>query len=231
LIAHVYSRKITINKKKFVSYISILLISLSIAAIIFETSLNGTKTVRVACIGDSITREYGYPGMLQALLGDNYTVENFGSSSSTVLFNTAKPYMYEVEFTRAKEFQPDIAVVMLGTNDARTDYFKSIDKFVSDYQLLIDELQALKSKPKIFLVTPPPLFNNTLSLENVNLVEGIIPRIEQIADEKDLPIIDVYSILEDHPEYFPDGVHPNSEGATIMADMVYNAFVLYGEAS
>jgi lysophospholipase L1-like esterase len=214
-----------------VTYISILLISLSIVAIIFETSLNGMKTIRVACIGDSITRLYGYPSMLQALLGDNYTVENFGSSSSTVLLNTDKPYMYEVEFTQAKEFQPDIAVVMLGTNDARTDYFKSIDNFVSDYLILIDELQALKSNPKIFLVKPPPLFNNSFSLENVNLLEGIIPRIEQIANEKGLPIIDVYSALENHPEYFPDGVHPNSEGSTIIANDVYNAILLSDEAS
>jgi lysophospholipase L1-like esterase len=214
-----------------VTYISILLISLSIVAIIFETSLNGTKTIRVACIGDSITRLYGYPSMLQALLGDNYTVENFGSSSSTVLLNTDKPYMYEVEFTQAKEFQPDIAVVMLGTNDARTDYFKSIDNFVSDYLILIDELQALKSNPKIFLVKPPPLFNNSFSLENVNLLEGIIPRIEQIANEKGLPIIDVYSALENHPDYFPDGVHPNSEGSTIIANDVYNAILLSDEAS
>jgi lysophospholipase L1-like esterase len=210
-----------------VSYIGVLLISLSIVAIILEISLNNTETVRVACIGDSITQGYGYPNKLQALLGANYTVENFGSSSSTLLLSTDKPYIYEVEFARAKEFQPDIAVVMLGTNDARTDYFKSIDNFVSDYLMLIDELQALKSNPEIFLVKPPPLFNNSFSLENVNLLEAIIPRIEQIADEKGLPIIDVYSALENHPEYFQDGVHPNSEGATIIANEVYGAITSF----
>jgi len=219
--------RITINRKKVVSYIGVLLISLSIVATILEISLNNTEKVCVACIGDSITQGYGYPNKLQALLGANYTVENFGSSSSTVLLSTDKPYIYGVEFARAKEFQPDIAVVMLGTNDARTDYFKSVDNFVSDYLILIDELQALKSNPEIFLVKPPPLFNNCFSLENVNLLEGIIPRIEQIADEKGLPIIDVYSALENHPEYFQDGVHPNSEGATIIANELYKAITSF----
>jgi len=169
--------------------------------------------------------------MLQTSLGDNYSVRNFGFDSTTVLLNTNLPYMYQVEFNRSKNFPPDIAIVMLGTNDARTDHFKSIDNFVSDYLTLINELQALESNPTIFLVKPPPLFPNAFSLENENLVEGIIPRIEQIATEKGLTVIDVYSALEDYPEYFPDGVHPNSEGATIIANEVYKALVLYGETS
>jgi lysophospholipase L1-like esterase len=223
---------IGINRKKAAAYIIVLLVSLSIAAIIIETSLNSSnsvKIVRVACIGDSITN-CGYPNMLQTSLGANYTVRNFGSNSSTVLLNTEKPYMYQVEFTLTKHFLPDIAVVMLGTNDARADHFKSIDNFVHDYLLLINELQALESKPKIFLVKPPPIFDNAFDLKNVNLVEGIIPRIEQIANQEGLSIIDVYAVLENHPEYFPDGVHPNSDGATIIANEVYNA-ILSSETS
>lgn len=158
-------------------------------------------------------------------------MEGFGSSSSTVLLNTDKPYIYQVEFARAKHFLPDIAIVMLGTNDARTDHFKSIDNFVPDYMKLINELQALESKPQIFLVKPPPLFDNHFSLENVNLVEGINLRIEQIANQECLRVIDIYSALEKYPEYFPDGVHPNSEAATIIANAAYNAVILYGEAS
>ena len=134
--------------------------------------------------------------------------------------------MHQVEFNRSKYFLPDIAIVMLGTNDARTDYFKSIDNFVSDYIQLINELQAIESDPKIFLVKPPPLFDNAFSLENANLEDVIIPRIEQIATDKGLQVIDVYSELENHPDYFPDGVHPNNEAATIIANKVYEAIFL-----
>ena len=226
--------RITINRKKTAAYISVLLVTLSVVAAIVVTSLNSSnddKTVRVACIGDSITLFTEYAKLLQTSLGANYTVEGFGCSSSTVLLNTEKPYIDQVEFARAKKFLPDIAIVMLGTNDARTDHFKSIDNFVSDYMKLITELQALESEPQIFLVKPPPLFANHFSLENVNLLEGIIPRIEQIANEQGLLVIDVYSALENHPEYFPDGVHPNSEAAIIIANKVYDSIIIPSAAS
>lgn len=221
--------RITINRKKAVACIGVLLVTLSVVAIIFEITSNNTssgKLVRVACLGDSITRGYGYPDKLQNSLGTNYTVRNFGFDSTTVLLNTDTPYMYQIEFNRSKYFLPDIVVVMLGTNDARTDYFKFIDNFISDYVTLINELQILESDPEILLVKPPPLFENNLSLENGNLLEGVIPRIEQVSNEKGLPVIDVYSALENYPEYFPDGVHPTDEGATVIANKVYEALTL-----
>jgi len=187
--------------------------------------------IRVACIGDSITDMGYYPNALQALLGSNYTVGNFGVGGATVLMDTGKPYIDQVEFVRAKNFLPDIAVIMLGTNDARTDHFKSIENFVSDYMKLINEIQEIESNPKVFLVKPPPLFDNEHELKNENLLEGIIPRIEQIANGEGLPIIDVYSALEDHPEYFWDGVHPSSEGAAVIANEVYEAIILFTESS
>jgi len=158
-------------------------------------------------------------------------VGNFGSSSSTVLLNTHKPYIDQSEFINAKNFLPDIAIIMLGTNDARTDHFKSIENFIPDYMKLVNEIQEIKSNPKIFLVKPPPIFDNIFELKNVNLLEEIIPSIEQIANEEKLLIIDVYAQLENHPEYFQDGVHPNSEGATIIANEVYDAIFLSTEIS
>ena len=41
----------------------------------------------------------------------------------------------------------------------------------------------------------------------------------------------VHYMLENHPEYFPDdGVHPNSEGATVIANIVYAAIINFREA-
>jgi acyl-CoA thioesterase-1 len=97
---------------------------------------------------------------------------------------------------------------------------------------LINEIQALESNPKIFLVKPPPIFDNKYELKNENLLEGIIPRIEQIANEEGLLIIDVYAALENHPEYFwDDGVHPSNEGANVIANEVYEAIILSTESS
>jgi lysophospholipase L1-like esterase len=73
--------------------------------------------IKVACVGDSITQDSEYPSDLQTMLGSNYTVGNFGSRESTVLRISWKPYMNQPEFQDAKDFNPDIVVIMLGTND------------------------------------------------------------------------------------------------------------------
>ena len=47
--------------------------------------------------------------------------------------------------------------------------------------------------------------------------------IKQTAHELSLPVVDAYSPLVNHPEYFWDGVHPNDQGAKIIATQIYNA--------
>src|SRR3990170_5186671 len=159
------------------------------------------------------------------MLGGNYTVGNFGFVGSTVLSNTSKTYINQTAFQRAKESQPDIVVIMLGSNDAHTGYYLSIGSFVADYERLIGEFQALGSKPEILLVKPPPIFTNEFNLSNANLVEGVIPRIEQVAEELGLPTIDAYTPFANHPGYFLDGVHLTQEGARIIASEVYNGII------
>jgi len=189
--------------------------------------VNDPKKIRVACMGDSITDDHfsNYPSLLQNMLGDNYEVESFGIMGATVLFDTYWPYVYQTEFFEVKKFLPDIAVIMLGTNDARPDNFGSIQNFVQDYTKIIKQIQMLESKPKIFVVKPPPIFENIVELAPENFSEEIIPRIEEVANSQNLEIIDVYSLMENHPEYLIDGVHPNTEGAGVIASQVYDAIV------
>ncbi len=159
------------------------------------------------------------------MLGSNYIVGNFGVIGTTVLLNTNNPYINQSAFEDAKGFQPDIVVVMLGTNDAQINNYLSIDKFKPDYEELINQMLTSASNSRIFLVKPPPIFTNTLDLKNSNLVEGVIPRIEQLAHEQGLPIIDVYDVLVNHPEYFVDGVHPNQDGASVIATEICKAII------
>lgn len=183
--------------------------------------------MRVACIGDSLTEESGYPNDLQTLLGSNYEVGNFGVSSTTVQLDTYKPYFYEPKFAEAKEFRPHVVVIMLGTNDARNDYAQTLGNFQNGYLQLINQIQALDTKPIIFIVLPPPIFLNNLALNDTIFEENIVPLIEQFANQQNLPIVNVYSALLNHQEYFPDGVHPNSAGAQIIANQVYEAITNY----
>lgn len=208
--------------KFFAVFIAILAVSVTLI-VVFSETLKGSPT-RVACIGDSITEMNSYPADLQDLLGDSYFVGEFGAGGSTVLIDTSNPYIYTKAFLRAKAFLPDIVVIMLGTNDARLDNYQSIDNFVADYEQLVREVQALESYPKIYLVKPPPIFHNDLSLSNAHLLDGVIPGIEQVAKNLGLHAIDVYTPLVGHFDYFmEDGVHPNNKGASVIATEIYNA--------
>jgi lysophospholipase L1-like esterase len=218
---------VRLTKSKLLAIaVALVVVSSLLMMLFFESQINPgvSYPIRVACVGDSITEGTEYPMDLQELLGDNYTVGNFGVGDSTVLLSTEKPYMYQTEFQSARSFRSNIVIIMLGTNDARPDYYTHIDEFVDDYKELIGGFQAIgKSKPKIWLVKPPPIFNDSLGPTNVNLLEGVIPRIQEVAEELNLPLIDVYTVLLNHADYFWDGVHPNSAGSEVIAAQVYSA--------
>jgi acyl-CoA thioesterase I len=59
-------------------------------------------------------------------------------------------------------------------------------------------------------------------LSNQILEQRIIPSLEHIANSAGLPLIDVYSALNS-ARFFFDGVHPNDNGARIIAEVVCRA--------
>lgn len=179
--------------------------------------------VKVACVGDSITQDSEYPYDLQAMLGSNYSVRNFGSKESTVLRLSWKPYMNQTEFQSAMDFQPDIVVIMLGTNDGLAMLQPFNESFEKEYTALVDSFQQLDGYQQIFIVKSPPIFSNNTDLNPAFHSETIIPKTEELANKLNLPIIDVYNRCSDHPDYFEDGVHPNSQGAALIAFEVYGA--------
>jgi lysophospholipase L1-like esterase len=178
--------------------------------------------IRIACVGDSITEVSGYPAVLQSLLGDNYTVGNFGVSGSTVSLNSWKPYMDQPEFQSAEAFKPDIVVIMLGTNDDLVGLHQYNESFENDYAKLITSFQQLQSKPQIWIAESPPIFSNSSDLSPDYLANTIIPKTEDLANQMNLPTIDVYNAFGNHTDYLQDGVHPNIQGAELIANEVYN---------
>ncbi len=203
--------------------IAVLVVSSGLMMVFFDIWLHPVSVVQVALVGDSLTELTHYPVYLQIMLGMGYRINNFGATGATVLQSADRPYINQTALQNATESLPDVVIIMLGTNDARTNIYLDIDSFVGDYKELISEFQNLTSKPAIWLVKPPPIFENNLSLSNDNLVEGVIPRIDEVASELGLRTIDVYSALANHPEYFADGVHPTDRGAKAIATAVHKA--------
>ena len=217
------------NKKKLMLLavgLAILIVSSGVVSLLFLTFGNkkpSADKIRVACVGDSITGGTDYPAELWMLLGANYTVGNFGVGGSAVSLDSGKPYMNESVFQDAKEFQPTIVIIMLGTNDANPLISPDNVSFVEDYVKLVGAFQALSTKPKIYLVKPPPVFSNGTGLSPEYFVSNVIPSIEEVANEINLPIINVYSALVNSSDFFPDGVHPDGEGAKLIANEIYKA--------
>lgn len=181
------------------------------------------EPIKVACVGDSITKGAGagpgksYPSQLQELLGDKWNVGNFGVSGRTLLKKGDHPYWNEKAYQDALAMKPDVVIIMLGTNDTKPQNWKFESEFVADYTELVKSFQALESKPRVYVCRPCPVPEpGNFGINEKNLQEWI-KRIDAMAKEMNLGVIDMHKALEDKPKLLPDRVHPNAEGAGEMA--------------
>lgn len=210
------------------------------------------KKVQISCIGDSITYGVGtepwgerccvnsYTACLQRKLGDVAEVKNFGASGYAVTRKSDFPYTlwwkYEQSIPPLNP-SPDIVIMMLGSNDAKTVFdvpgltnttvanWDNKADFISDYIDLINTYRAIPSNPKIFICT-------TCSIKYYSPDHKVTPEvinfelqklIREVARQANLPLINVHSAMTGHENLLEDGIHPNNEGAMIIADTVYNA--------
>ncbi len=181
------------------------------------------NTIRVACVGDSITAGIGasggqaYPAQLGKILGSKWEVHNFGVSGCTLLNHGDNPYQKRGAFKAALMYKPDVVVIMLGTNDTKPQNWKFKDQLAADYKDLIGQFTKLPSKPRIFICRPVPVSASGNWGINEPGVKDEIPIIDKVAEETASGMIDMHAALADHPEMLPDHVHPNTAGATAMA--------------
>lgn len=188
------------------------------------------QTIRVACVGDSIT--YGarifnreakcYPTQLGVLLGTNYAVRNFGVNGATLLKHGDIPYWQTRAFKAVQDFKPEIAVINLGANDAAPYNWIFKYEFMRDYIELIRDFQSNGCKT-IWICYPAPTYPGPYDFTDPIVVYEIIPMIDEIARQTGAKIIDLYRPLSGRPELFPDTVHPNAEGARLLAEAVFAA--------
>lgn len=112
------------------------------------------ERIKVACVGDSITYGHGstdpavdsYPAHLQGLMGIQYEVINFGVSGRAM--NDAKgwtSYISTNEYADSKSYQPDIVIIMLGTNDSKDDNWEGETRYEDSAKALIRSYQELES--------------------------------------------------------------------------------------
>ena len=208
------------------------------------TISGGTREkVKVACIGDSLTAGHtwsneAYPVYLQEYLGnERFTIRNFGINGVSITGyggswdNPNERYILKQEYTDSKNYQPDVIVMCLGTNDG-TNWSSAEATFVDYYHTLIDGYkEALPDAQWVFMVSPPCKEPNAYNINNEAMREHVNPVQRDIAEEYGFAMIDLREEFEAMEGGFdsmlrptwngqPDLVHFSVEGAQYVANRV-----------
>lgn len=204
----------------------------SIAALIYRAFKD--QSIRVACIGNSITdnshNAQAYPIKLNQLLGRDYYLLNAGHSGYTLLRKGDFPYHTSPWFKEVFKFKPHVITIKLGTNDSKPFNWNSrIAEFVPDLRWMIDTLSTISPKPRIILLTPIPAWQNAngtwpFDIRGDTIQHSVIPKIKQVAAEKGLEVFDLHTPFLPYRNLTTDGVHPSAAGLDTLAHMIYRAW-------
>ena len=190
------------------------------------------EIIKVACVGNSITYGTGvsereknaYPIKLQQMLGEKYEVGNFGKPGATLLKNGHRPYVNQQEYKDALAFAGDIVVIHLGINDTDPRNWPNYrDEFIGDYRALMQSFREVNPKTRFLIARMTPLSDRHFRFESGtrDWHEEIQLAIECIAKVEGVQLIDFHEPLYPYPYMLEDAVHPNAEGAAILAKTVY----------
>lgn len=188
--------------------------------------------IKVACVGNSITYGTGvanrevnaYPVKLQSMLGDRYEVANFGKPGATLLNHGHRPYTRQQEYKDALAFAGDIVVIHLGINDTDPRNWPNYrDEFIGDYRALMRSFREVNPKVRFLLARMTPLSHRHYRFESGtrDWHAEIQTAIECIAKAEGVQLIDFHEPLYPYHYVLEDAVHPNAEGAAILAKTVY----------
>lgn len=199
--------------------------------------------------GFSIEPQEAYPARLQELLGEDYLVVNKGVCSSCAIDTESGgevmgyPYMRQARYQEALAEKGDIYILMLGTNDAQDGMDDTEDiryplhnmisrkaEFVPCYRKLIESVRQAAPAAVIYLGIPMPIGQCVWRKHQEKYLQELMPCYEELLRlYPDVRKIDVHAAfmgipLEERQKlYLADGLHPNPEGAKLIAGTVYRA--------
>ena len=195
------------------------------------------ETVRVVCVGDSITKNGYWENNLQGALSKSYVVEGFGVNGATALYfgmdnGNFKAYVDQPEYRKSLSAGADIVVIMLGTNDAKPiNWEGDMDnphQFIIDTTDLVRTYQQMDSAPTVFLALPPTVHRTYSTITEEALAQKVIPALRRVAKVTDAHLIDVHAATANAAEHFADGVHPSdNDGRQCIADEIAAAILTY----
>src|SRR5260370_14733014 len=190
--------------------------------------------MKVACTGTSAmmglgsTTGHHVHGEMGRDLGENFEVHNYGVQGTTAIMAGGTSYAATSQFKAALALNPDIVLFWFGGNDSfkgEWDQYKG--QFKADYTSMVKQFQNLPSHPKTFLIRLWVFVQ--APVQQAVIDKEILPIIDQIGAETGSVLIDYPKAFSMHPEYFPDGMHPNDTGTLaigkLFADSVTQALM------
>jgi len=159
---------------------------------------------------------------LKSYIGtDKYEVRNYGISGHTMLKKGDNPYWNKAKYQEVLQWDPDIVIIKLGTNDAKPKNWVHKDEFEQDYTDFVNSFKNLPSKPKIYVCYPLPAYpGNWLPITEEVIKGEIIPIITAVAEKTGATVIDLHTPFEGKDMLVFDKVHPNLKGTTFMAHII-----------
>lgn len=169
-----------------------------------DTSNIGDNNPEVyLALGDSLITGVGgvvpYPGRLGALKGKS--VVNAGRNGSTASAGASRLG------SLLAEYQPAIVLVSLGTNDA----IQGVDPSATIGALQSIVAQCEANQSKVVVANVMPMF------ESRALYNGNVKAINDRMGEVGAPVVNLYKDFKGKEELTLDGLHPNDQGAQVMA--------------
>ena len=169
----------------------------------------------ILSLGDSITigaRSYiGYPEFcgnhLNNLTNKNWNIINHAVSGFTTI-DLAR--LVDKDFAMLSIAKPDVATLLIGTNDLKKG--TSISNFKIAYELLLLKIKLITNHNNIILIKIPLLQEGVMLPYKIKMndkVKYYNEVIQEISKREGLLLHDFSS----KPEFFFDGVHLNETGS------------------
>lgn len=188
--------------------------------------------IRILCMGDSITSSH---------YGD-YTIEMAGRFNASRIpvevataarpGNTSQEYLRWMRQARPLEHaNPHLVLLMLGTNDVRSDGDHTpTPRFLRNMRRILELIAAHRNPdttiPAVILATIPPISSGQLELFDQDsrrrVEEEINPAIRQLARQHHLQLADVHGFFHRRIELM-DGVHPSPQGYRALGGFLFQA--------
>ena len=172
---------------------------------------------RVVFMGDSITEEWSN------LYADYFDTEGYinrgiGGQTTPQMLIRFKPDVIDLE--------PDIVVILAGTNDIAGNTGPSNVKMITDNIFSMAEL-ARAHQIKVVLSSILPVFEYEWAKEIKDVpatIDSVNNELKKYANDHGLVYLNYFSLMVDqrrglNKDYTYDGVHPNQDGYILMSSL------------